>query len=86
MYIWGGIANDVRMDPNDCSTLLDSWASVWRLPLNANSPVAEWKKVQAKGNPPPAPLRGHTAVVHKDTMYVFGGTRLHEAIRCAASV
>jgi hypothetical protein len=33
---------------------------------------ASWNKLPAKGDIPPS-VNGHTAVVYKDTMYVFGG-------------
>ncbi|KAK9820145.1 hypothetical protein WJX72_006643 [[Myrmecia] bisecta] len=78
MFIWGGIARDQRWNPNKCSKLT-SWPTVWQLKCDAKDHTMIWSKVQGKGDAPP-PLRDHTAVVHKDAMYVFGGSKLHEAI------
>lgn len=61
-YLWGG-----RNDEFGSSHLLHEY----------NPASNEWTVVQVEGSFIPPARDGHTAVVHKDKMYVFGGFEEH---------
>ncbi|KAI1723517.1 kelch motif domain-containing protein [Ditylenchus destructor] len=61
-YLWGG-----RNDEFGSSQLLHEY----------NPATNEWRVVEVEGGFMPPPRDGHTAVIHKDKMYVFGGFEEH---------
>ncbi|KAJ9452422.1 Ras guanine nucleotide exchange factor F [Diplonema papillatum] len=62
MYIFGGVADDAGVHnwwPDD----------LWALDLN----TWQWTRIPSLGSLRPESRKGHTAVVYKDSMFVFGG-------------
>ncbi|KAJ9462095.1 hypothetical protein DIPPA_57823 [Diplonema papillatum] len=64
MYIFGGVAERSSTRAQSC-WLNDLWV------LNVNT--YKWSLLRAKGPSLPTKRKGHTAVAHRNSMFIFGG-------------